>query len=97
MTTNLTPSPLSSSFAPIYQSDLARTIGVLQQLQKLVVAHNDASLADVQHVVQDLQRDFGEDTQLESVIQALVGQHLALQMTARLTRQQHTEARKVLA
>ena len=81
---------ISSPFAlaPVYQSDLARTIGVLQHLQVLCTAQGDTSLADVIRVVRDMQRAFGEDTQLESVIQALVGQHqLASHMTRRLSRQ----------
>lgn len=90
MIPNLTQSAISSSLVPVYKSDLARTIGVLQQLQKLVAAQDDASLADVMQVVRDMQRDFGEDSQLESVIQTLVGQHLTPQITARrLARQMH--------
>lgn len=83
---------ISSPFAPVYQSDLARTIGVLQQLQVLCAAQGDTSLADVICVVRDMQRDFGEDAQLESLIQTLVGQHLAPQHTARrLSRQAKQE------
>lgn len=100
MTQQLTSYPpvTSSPFAPVYRSDLTRTIGILQQLQVLCVAQGDASLADVIQVVRDIQRDFGEDSRLESVIQALVGQHLALQIaTRRLARQlHHVEAREVL-
>src|SRR6266851_5029096 len=76
MTPNLAQ-PTISPFAPVYRSELTRTIGVLQQLQTLVAEPGAASLADVVQVVRDMQYDFGEDAQLESVIQALVGQHLA--------------------
>jgi hypothetical protein len=82
MTPNLTQ-PAISPFAPVYQSDLTRTIGVLQQLQILVAAQRDASLADVIQIVRDIQHDFGEQSQLENVIQALVGQHLGQQLTTR--------------
>ena len=97
MTPNLTQ-PAISPFAPVYRSELTRTIGVLQQLQTLVAAPGTASLADVVQVVRDLQYDFGEDAQLESVIQALVGQQLAPQLAARrLARQLHqVEAMEVL-
>jgi len=101
MTQQLTSYPpvTSSSFAPVYRSDLSRTIGVLQQLQVLCAAQGDVSLTDVIQVVRDMQRDFGENSRLESVIQTLVGQHLAPQHTARrLARQQHhIEAMEVLS
>src|SRR6266566_5241593 len=42
------PATTSSQLAPVYQSDLARTIGVLQQLQALCATQSDdTSLADV--------------------------------------------------
>ena len=96
MTPNLAQ-PTISPFAPVYRSELTRTIGVLQQLQTLVAEPGAASLADVIQVVRDMQYDFGEDAQLESVIQALVGQHLAPQLAARrLVHQQlHTETMEV--
>lgn len=90
----LLASPTSSQLAPVYQSDLARTIGVLQQLQVLC-AGNDTSLADVIGVVRDMQHEYGEFSQLENVIQALVGQHLSQQFIAR-RRQRHLEAVEVL-
>jgi hypothetical protein len=87
---NATSSPFA--LAPVYQSDLARTIGVLQHLQVLCAAQGDTSLADVSQVVRDMQHAFGEDSQLESVIQALVGQHqLASHMTRRLSQQARQE------
>lgn len=94
MTPNLTQ-PTTSPFAPVYRSELTRTIGVLQQLQTLVAEPGTASLADVVEVVRDMQYDFGEDARLESVIQALVGHHIGLQLaTRRLARQ--VEAMEVL-
>ena len=83
MTPTLTQPGISSSFAPVYQSDLAKTIGVLQQLQKLVAAPGTASLADVIQVVREMQYRYGEDCQLEQVIQLLVGRHLGQQIAAR--------------
>jgi hypothetical protein len=94
MTPNLTQ-PTISPFAPVYSSDLTRTIGVLQQLQKLVAAPGEASLADVIRVVRDMQHQYGEDSQLEHVIQLLVGRHLGQQITAR--RQHHIEGVEVLS
>ncbi len=80
----------SSQFAPVYQSDLARTIGVLQLLQVLCAAQGDVSLADVIGAVRDMQHAYGEDSQLEDVIQSLVVQQLNQQhATRRLARQQH--------
>ena len=96
---HLSQAAISSLFAPVYQSDLARTIGVLQQLQVLCAAQGDVSLADVIGAVRDMQHAYGEDSQLEDVIQSLVGQHLSQQfVTRRLTRQQHhIEAIEVLS
>ena len=82
MTPNLTQSAISP-FAPVYQSELTRTIGVLQHLQMLVAAPGEASLADVIQVVRDMQYQYGENCQLEQVIQLLVGQHLGQQIAAR--------------
>ena len=82
-TPNLTQPATSGSFAPVYQSDLTRTIGVLQQLQMLVATPGEASLADVIQVVREMQHQYGEDSQLERVIQALVGRHLGQQIAAR--------------
>jgi hypothetical protein len=92
----LLASSANSQFAPVYSSDLTRTIGVLQQLQVLCAAQgDDPSLADVVRAVGDMQREFGENAQLEGVIQSLVGQHLSLQFTAR-RQQRHLEAVEVL-
>src|SRR6266852_995040 len=63
----------SSSLPPVYQNDLTRTIGVLQQLQVLYAMQGDVSLADIIQVVHDMQHEFGEQSQLEHVIQSLVG------------------------
>ena len=94
----ISPATTSSQFAPVYHSNLTRTIGVLQQLQVLCSTQgNDASLADVIGVVHNMQREFGEDSQLENVIQTLVGQHLNQQLiTRRLAHQvYHVEAMEV--
>lgn len=82
MTPNLIQ-PTISPCAPIYRSDLSRTIGVLQHLQTLVAEPETASLADVAQIVRDIQGEFGENCQLEQVIQILVGRHLAPQLVAR--------------
>ena len=82
-TPNLTQPTSSCSFAPVYQSDLTRTIGVLQRLQRLIAAPEDASLADVIQVVHDMQHQYGENYQLEQVIQTLVGRHIGQQIAAR--------------
>ena len=76
---------LSSSTAPCYIDPLSRIIGVLQHLQELLPL--DAKLADGAHLVLSMQQDFGSSESLEQVIQVLVGQHLALQMARRLSRQ----------
>ena len=82
---------------PVYQDDLTRTIGVLQQLQVLCSAlQGDVSLDDVVQVVRRMQYEFGEQSQLEQVIQNLVGRNLKRQVLARRLAQQHTEAREVL-
>jgi hypothetical protein len=73
--------------APTYAEDLSRTIGALQQLQVLMAPWQNPTLADVAHLVLSMQQDFGSSESLEQVIQALVGQHLASQMTRRLSRQ----------
>jgi hypothetical protein len=74
----------SSTLPPVYRNDLTRTIGVLQQLQVLCATRQgDVSLADVIQVVRDLQREFGDQSQLEHVIQSLVGRHLCQQLTVR--------------
>ena len=87
---------ISSPFAPVYQSDLARTIGVLQQLQILYATQsNDTSLTDVIQVIHDMQREFGENSLLENVIQALVGRQLGQQLANR-RQQRHIEAVEVL-
>jgi hypothetical protein len=95
MTPNFTQPGNSSSFAPVYQSDLTKTIGVLQQLQTLVAAPGEASLADVIQIVRDMQYQYGADSQLEHVIQLLVGKHLGQQIAAR--RQHHIERVEVLS
>lgn len=68
----------------VSQPQLERTIGVLQHLQVLFAEQgDDISLADVEGLVRDIQRRFGENCQLESVIQTLVGEHLSQQLLAR--------------
>jgi CBS-domain-containing membrane protein len=69
--------------APSYTTDLARTIGVLQQLQVLLTPRDDpyrnvraVTLQDVQQVLTVMQHTFDPTTQLEDVIQVLVGQHV---------------------
>lgn len=90
------PATTSNQLAPVYHSNLTRTIGVLQQLQVLCTAQgDDPSLADVIGVVRAMQCEFGEDSQLEHVIQALVGQHLSQQLATR-RRRHHIEAAEVL-
>ncbi len=86
----------SHQLLPVYQDDLTRTIGVLQQLQVLCSAlQGDVSLDDVLQVVRQMQYEFGEQSQLEHVIQSLVERNLKRQVLARRMAQQHTEARKV--
>ena len=95
MTPNLTQ-PAIVPYAPVYRSDLSRTIGVLQQLQVLCAAQsNNPSLADLIRAVSDIQHEFGENAELEHVIQVLVGRHLAPQLAAR--RQRHLDVREVQA
>ena len=93
--TALTPAQ-GSTFPPVYSSDLERTIGVLQQLQALMAAWNDPTLADVTRLVLAIQQDFGPGESLEHVIQSLVGRNLKRQILARRLAHQHTEAREVL-
>lgn len=94
--TQLLTTATSRQFAPVYSSDLTRTIGVLQQLQILCSAQSsDPSLADVIGVVRAMQLEFGEDSHLENVIQSLVGQYLSQQVATRRQRQ-HLEAVEVL-
>lgn len=84
---HLAQTAISSPFTATNQPDFTRTISVLQQLQILCAAQGDVSLTDVIQVVHDMQREFGEDSRLENVIQRLVGQHLAAQMAHRLSQQ----------
>lgn len=77
------PSAEYLSIPPMYAEQLTRTIGVLQQLQVLI-ANDAATLDDVSHLVQAIQREFGAHTSLEQVIQSLVGRHLAQQVERRL-------------
>lgn len=93
--TTLAPTP-GGTLSPVYSSDLERTIGVLQQLQKLVAAPGTASLTDVVQIIRDIQREFGADSQLEHVIQVLVSRHLAPQLAAR-RQQRHLETMEVQA
>lgn len=88
-------SALSLGVAPVYFTDLDRSIGVLQQLQVLLAADGDVNLADVAHLVLSMQQEFGPDASLESVIQALVVQHLERQLACRRGRM--TGAQEVAA
>lgn len=81
----------STGLPPVYTDDLTRLIGVLQQIQVLMVAWNDPTLADVTRLVLTIQHDFEPEASLEHVIQALVGQHLASQMAQRDRRQVRQE------
>jgi hypothetical protein len=79
-----TQTTVGASLPPSYTDDLARAIGVLQQLQLLMMSSwLNPTLADVAHLVLTVEHDFGSSAQLEQVIQALVGQHLAAQMAHR--------------
>jgi len=84
----------SYQLPPVYMTDLTRTIGVLQQLQVLCDSTRaDTSLDDVIQVICQMQCEFGERSQLEQVIQSLVGRYLSQQLAARrLTHQCHLEA-----
>jgi hypothetical protein len=84
----------SIGIAPEYLTDLDRTLGVLQQIQVLLAGSGDVSLADaclvrsvsladVARLVLSMQQEFGPDASLESVIQALVVQHLERQFARR--------------
>lgn len=74
----------SHQLPPVYLTDLTRTIGVLQQLQMLCASTQvDVSLDDVIQVIRQMQCEFGERSQLEQVIQSLVGRHLSQQLAAR--------------
>jgi hypothetical protein len=87
----------SHHLPPVYLDDLTRTIGILQQLQILCTSvQGDVSLDDVIQVVRQLQNEFGERSQLEQVIQRLVGKHLNRQLLARrLAHQRQAEAMDV--
>lgn len=64
---------------------LSHTIQVLQQLQRLLTI--SATLADVADLLACVEAEFGTECPLESVIQRLVGEHLAAQMARRETPQ----------
>jgi hypothetical protein len=83
-----------------YQGDLRRTVAILQQLQVLIgyeAAEGDPSLADLLHLLQGAQRDFGRTATLEGVIQTLVAQDLEQQLMARkLQRAQDAQQKTVM-
>lgn len=68
---------------PVYQCDVERTIGILQQLQRLCLSQADVSLSDVIEVLQCMEREFGTSSSLEQVIQALTGKRLREQQARR--------------
>jgi hypothetical protein len=67
-----------------YQTEMRRTIGVLQQWQVLLsprgATATEVTLADVQAVTASLQEVFGTFTPLETIIQHLVSQDLREQI-----------------
>ncbi len=68
---------------------LAHTIGVLQQLQRLLPV--DARLLDVDELLACVEAEHGDDALLENVIQALVGEHLSMQIEQREARRTRLE------
>ncbi len=71
-----------------YKDDLRQTLGVLQQLQVLIgtdATQNNPSLAEVSRMIHTIQREFGKQASLETVIQALVAQDIERQLTQRKT------------
>ena len=85
---------------PVYRCDTERTIGILQQLQRLCLSQGDVSLSDVIEVLQDMQREFGTSSSLEQVIQSLIGQRLREQQARRRSTRstgEYVQAEEVLA
>lgn len=72
------------SQAQMHKVERHRYIGVLQQLQQLL--YHDATLRDIEQVVQGLLQEFGGQQSLETVIQHLVSRSLQEQHTSRLAR-----------
>lgn len=71
------------SLAPFYGESAHQCMGVLQHLQTLL--STDATLADIVHLVQTFQHEFGPQAPLENVIQTLAGRFLAAQVSLRKT------------
>jgi hypothetical protein len=85
---------------PVYMCDLERTIGILQQLQRLCLAPVDVSLSDVIKALQCLEHEFGTASTLEQVIQALIGKRLCEQQAGRRARRstrEYAQAEEALA
>ncbi len=74
------------STAPVYTDEVSRIVGVMQHLQCLLA--ENATLTDVSNLVGNMQQEFGSQERLETVIQALVGRHLAAQVACRLVQEQ---------
>jgi hypothetical protein len=68
---------------PAYTFELARTLGVLQQLQVLLGGYATATLEDISSAIAGIQAEFGAQADLEGVIQQLVTRHLAEQYARR--------------
>ena len=76
---------------PAYLDQVSRQTGALQQLQVIMDDQQSlVTLNDVAALVRTLQDQYGIETSLEKVIQALVGQQLQTQVQAK--RQARQEA-----
>ncbi len=62
-----------------------RALDVLRQLQVLLASARDATLADVEQLIQCIQAEFGMDASLEDIIQTLVVRQLEAQYVRRQT------------
>lgn len=72
-----------------YRGDVRRTLALLQQMQAMIgsaAASGDPGLTDLARLIGSMRREFGRDASLEGVIQALVAQDLAQQLSARKSR-----------
>ena len=72
--------------------ETSRMIGVLQQMQMLMIDHPTASLLDLLALIQHLQQTYGPQTALESVIQSLVAEHLHAQYRRRVALRKQQKA-----
>lgn len=73
-----------SMLSPDFNKNLVQCITVLQELQTLLGMQ--ATLDDVLHIVQNIENEFGRQTQRETAIQSLVGRHLEQQLAMRKRR-----------